>query len=533
MKRRNFLGAVALAVAMAASSAWAASRPNIVFLLADDMRFDAAGFMGNKDVKTPNLDRLAERGVVFERAYDTTAICMASRAQLMTGKLEFSTGCNFEHGHMSMPIWQESYPMLLRESGYYTGFAGKFGFDVEPQGKAKGANVVRPCFDWWGGWMGQGSYEVSGNKDATAWHEKHAGEKEHTTRALGILGQEFIREAGNSGKPFCLSVSFKAPHTPYATDPRYDEIYEDATFTKPENFGPDAAGHLPKQPFAGRPPTKGKGWVKDFDGASRQYHQMVYGMDHAVGMMLEELEKQGVADNTVVVFTSDNGYFNGSKGFAGKIYAYEEASRAPLVVYDPRHSTAGKKVRIDQLTGNIDIAPTLLDLAGVKAPSGMQGKSMLPMLDNPSHENHQTLPLINVWGARPSHSLAVVSKDWKYINWFYGADGYTPTEELYSMKNDRLENRNLSASAEQRGLMANMRKQYDAWLGVWEKEGVRNNGYQKYLKLADRNFDWSKADPELLESMGAIDEASRNGAGKEKSAKKSQKKSRKETKATS
>ncbi len=163
----------------------------------------------------------------------------------------------------------------------------------------------------------------------------------------------------------------------------------------------------------------------------------------------------------------------------------------------------------------------------------MQGKSVLPMLGNPKHINHQTLPLINVWGARPSHSLAVVSKDWKYINWFYGADGYTPTEELYSMKNDRLENSNLSASPEQRGMMANMRKQYDAWLGVWAKEGVQNNGYQKYLKLADRNFDWSKAEPELLESMGAIDEATRNGTGKEKSVKKSQKKARKETKATS
>ncbi len=531
MKRRDFLGSAVIAASVV--NAKTANRPNIVFLLADDMRFDAAGFMGNKDVKTPNLDRLAERGVVFDRSYDTTAICMASRAQLMTGMLEFSTGCNFEHGHMSYPIWGKSYPVLLRKNGYFTGFAGKFGFDVEPQGKAKGANVVRPCFDWWGGWMGQGSYEVSANKDAVAWHEKYPGEKEHTTYALGMLGQDFVKEASSSGKPFCLSISFKAPHTPYATDPRYDSVYEGASFTKPENFGPSAAEHLPKQPFAGRPPTKGKGWVKDFDGTSRQYHQMVHGMDQAVGMVLDELEKQGVADNTVVIFTSDNGYFNGSKGFAGKIYAYEEASRAPLVIFDPRHPTAGKKLRIDQLTGNIDMAPTILDLAGVKVPSGMQGKSVLPMLGNPRHVNHETLPLINVWGARPAHSLAVVSREWKYINWFYGADGYTPTEELYSMKNDCLENHNAASNPEQRRMLDAMRKQYDSWLGVWEKEGVPNNGYRKYIKLADRNFDWSTAGKDLLNSMGPIDEAARNGAGKVKNDKKAQKKERKQKQSAS
>ena len=171
-------------------------------------------------------------------------------------------------------------------------------------------------------------------------------------------------------------------------------------------------------------------------------------------------------------------------------------------------------MRVDQLTGNIDIAPTLLDLAGIKVPAGMQGKSILPMLGDPNHVNHKTLPLINVWGARPAHSLAVVSKEWKYINWFYGADGYTPTEELYSMKSDRLENRNLAGSPEKKAMLADMRRQYDAWLGIWAKEGVPGNGYKKYIKLADRNFDWSSADRDLLDSMGALDEATRNAAGK-------------------
>ncbi|MCP4509263.1 MAG: sulfatase-like hydrolase/transferase, partial [Fuerstiella sp.] len=185
------------------------TRPNIVFLLADDLRFDSMGFLQKFDLQTPHLDRLAQRGVRFTRSYNTTAICMASRAQIMTGRYEFSTGCNFDHGNLSWDLWQQSYPVRLKQAGYFVGFAGKFGFHVNREDGGKGkADTVQPAFDWWGGWMGQGSYEISENNEARAWFDSRGRQQEHTTYALGMMGRDFIRKASHSGKPFCLSISF-------------------------------------------------------------------------------------------------------------------------------------------------------------------------------------------------------------------------------------------------------------------------------------------------------------------------------------
>ena len=144
-------------------------RPNIIFLLTDDQRYDALGCMGNTEIHTPNIDRLADKGVIFDNYYTTTAICMASRAQIMTGMYEYKTGCNFTHGPLSQEKFEESYPMLLRKSGYTTGFAGKFGFAVTPNATDKAGyhtDDVMPIdqFDWWKGWNGQGYYETEKNK---------------------------------------------------------------------------------------------------------------------------------------------------------------------------------------------------------------------------------------------------------------------------------------------------------------------------------------------------------------------------------
>ena len=191
-------------------------QPNIIFILADDMSYDSMGFMDRYDLQTPNIDKLAESGVRFTKNYNTTAICMASRAQIMTGLYEFSTGTNFLHGDLSYDTWKESYSQVLRNDGYFVGFAGKFGFKVnKPDGSKGSAATVQETFDWWSGWMGQGSYAMEENKEALAYLEKYGDKKEHTTHALGLMGQDFIQKAKASGKPFCLSVSYKAPHTPY------------------------------------------------------------------------------------------------------------------------------------------------------------------------------------------------------------------------------------------------------------------------------------------------------------------------------
>jgi arylsulfatase A-like enzyme len=485
------------------------TRPNIIFLLADDLIYDGLGCMGRTDMKTPNLDKIGEAGAIFTKAYNTTAICMASRASIMTGLYEFSTGCNFDHGDMEYDIWKNSYPNILHQNGYHTGFAGKFGFRVKkPDGSKGNVETVKKSFDWWCGWLGQGNYQMEENKDAEEYIKLNGNQPEHTTYALGEMGSEFIKKYAGNDKPFCLSISFKAPHTPYATDTRYDTIFDKHTFNKPGNFGNDK--NLPKQAVSGRPFQKGKTWMKDYHGTMEKYHTMVYGMDVAVGMLVKELEKQGVAQNTVIIFTSDNGHFNGSKALGGKLYAYEEGSKAPLIYYDPRLPKEKRTQKNDALTAVFDIAPTILELAGIDIPKGLHGKSIVPLVEQKVEKNHKSLLLMNVWGIASAQSLAVVTPTTKYINWFYGSDGFDSMEELFNLIDDPLEMNNLYEKEKHQTELKYMQSYYDEWMKFWEKEGVDRNGYPKYLKLANRTIPFDSHPKEMVDDMYFDKKADKN-----------------------
>lgn len=483
----------------------AGERPNIIFLLADDLRWDSLGHLNDFGVQTPRLDSLAEQGVRFTKSYNTTAICQASRASYMTGLYEFTTGTNFAHGGMDFATWEDSYPHRLKKAGYFTGFAGKFGFYVStPEGKKGNADTVRPSFDWWAGWMDQGNYEITSNPDATEWFKRYGDRKEHTTYALGMLAQDFIREAVKKDQPFNLSVSFKAPHGPFALDERYTDVYRGRTFGRPENYGVDEGS--PKQARSGRPfVKKGKEWLEDYDKTMYKYHTLMLGLDAAVGMILDELDRQGIADNTIILFAADNGYFNGSKGMGGKLYAYEEASLSPTIVFDPRRDRGAFTSRYetsDLLTGNIDIAPTILEMAGVAVPFGTQGKSLVPALAGNTDPIHDSIMLIQVWGTPSAQSLGVVTREFKYIHWFYGGiDGFESTEELFDLARDPLERNSVSGVREYDAELESMRLRYDGWLKKWAERGVNRSGYPKYVRLADRHTPFEKNDPADIASM--------------------------------
>ena len=169
----------------------AARPPNIVFFFTDDQAYDTIGCYGNPDVKTPNMDELAKRGIVFDRHYDTTAICMASRANVMTGMFEYKTGCNFMHGPLLRDKWRNSYPVLLRQAGYRTAFGGKFGFAVVDRVGQRGSegryeNLPMADFDFWVGGTGQTSYVTKQNK----YLAKYADRYPHSSRAYGAAGQD-------------------------------------------------------------------------------------------------------------------------------------------------------------------------------------------------------------------------------------------------------------------------------------------------------------------------------------------------------
>lgn len=474
---------------LCAVSALDAARPNLVFLLTDDQCLNSLGCYGNAEVKTPHIDSLARDGMAFDRHYDTTAICMASRANIMTGKYEFKNGCNFEHGPLLREHWLQSYPMLLRKAGYQTAIAGKIGFTVANKAGTKGT-LPEDDFDAWGAGPGQTHFQTAKNKSMVKYAEKYP----HVTRAYGAFGADFIAEASGSKKPFCLSISFKAPHRPTTPDPQDKQVYAGKSFSRPPNFGREAGAHFSLQSRQGRQFERFFSWnyADKYDEVMATYHQQIYAVDVAVGMIREALKKHGVAENTVVIFTSDNGFFCGAHGYGSKVLPYEEGSCVPLIVFDPRHANSGKGLRSDALTGNVDLGPTLLDLAGVKAPEGIDGKSLVPLYANPGAEVRKTLPLINVWGPKAVHSLAVVTKSQKYVYWPWAAEKFVATEELYDMTGDRLEMVNLAKQEKHRQDLTAMRAHYDAYVKQWKAEAVPYHNYQPFGIFFDRSVPWEQ-----------------------------------------
>lgn len=468
----------------------AVPKPNIIYLMADDQNTYSMGCYGNKDVQTLNMDRLAREGMIFDRHYDTTAICMGSRANVFTGRYEYKTGCNFVHGDLSADLWATSYPVILREAGYLTGFAGKFGIVVEGKG------ICENEFDFYGGGKGQTEYATAQNEFMKKYAEKYP----HSTLSYGAFGCDVIRQSVEKKKPFCLSISFKAPHKPATPDAKFDHVYRGKTFTRPANYGRRYGEHFSPQSKAGRQYERFESWGYDkkYDEVMATYYQQIYAIDVALGMIRNELEEQGVAENTVIIYTSDNGFICGSHGYGSKVLPMEESSRVPLIIYDPRSESAGKEIRCDRLTGNIDFAPTILELAGKEPVEGMDGQSLLPLLKEPKKGGHESLALMNTFPPAPTTCMSIVSGPYKYTYWWFENEEMKPCEELFHLGNDPMEMTNLVTTAGQDEPLEEMRKKYDRQLVHWKEEGVKRNGYEKYITLFDRNL--PLADKEKLQT---------------------------------
>jgi arylsulfatase A-like enzyme len=467
-----------LAVALHANE-----RPNIIFLLADDQNFSSIGIYGNPEVQTPNMDKLGQDGLIFDKHYNTTAICMASRGSIFTGMYEYKTGTNFQHGHMKPEIWAKSYPVLLREAGYLTAFAGKFGLEIYGLGPKGKQGMPEDDFDIWGGAPGQSDYATKKNASMANYAEAYP----HSTLSYGAFGCDVIREAAALKKSFCLSISFKAPHRPAKPDPQFDAIYAGKTFTKPDNYGREHGEPLSPQSKAGRQWERFSEWDYDtkYDEVMATYFQQIYAIDVALGMIREELEAQGLADNTVIIYTSDNGFLCGAHGYGSKVLPLEEAARAPLMIYDPRSPNAGKELRTSVLTGNIDFAATILELADLPVPENMDGKSLLPILEDSNTDIHEQLAFMNVYGDVPTKSLTVLTKDLKYTYWWYGDDTMEPTEDLFHLGKDPLELTNLAKNPEVEPLLVKMRQKYDDELMLWKQQA--EEPYVQYGALFDRS----------------------------------------------
>lgn len=424
------------------------ARPNLIVLLTDDQRADDLGCFGNPVIQTPHLDSLAQRGVRFTRFFVTSSICMASRASYFTGRIERSHACNFYYRHLAARDWSQSYPALLRQAGYRTGFIGKFGVIIEdrPDGLAAGD------FDTFSGFRGQGDYFPQG-KDGP-----------HLDHLMGDQALHFLRGAAEDGRPFCLSVSFKAPHDPLTPDRAFADLYENA---KPHLPAP-----LPFREADGLPSVFGESawyarlsWQKYCSSEARlhefirQRYRLIAGVDAAVGRVLAELKRLDLADNTVILFSSDNGYYYGEHGLNTKFYLHEESIRVPLIVMDPRQpERAGTAV--DALTANIDLAPTLLELVGLSVPEVMQGRSLLPLLRGKTPAAwREALLCENLAKERRPMCDAIRTRDWKYIAYF---ETKPLQEELYHLTEDPHEQRNLAHDPKHQAMKQKLAAQLQA-----------------------------------------------------------------------
>ena len=417
---------------------------NFVFIYTDDQRYDGMSVvqkdLGEKGrfpwISTPNMDRLAQEGVRFRNAFVVNSLCSPSRASFLTGTYGYRNG--IVNNHTEFPLDSVTYATLLHQAGYTTGYIGKWHM---------GKQVERPGFDYYASYIGQGHYmdmpfSINGTITPTQ------GWVDDISTGYAI---QFLRD--NKDKPFELSVGFKSPHGPPTPPPRFTDFFSSKEKSRtvpslglPPVFFPDAQIK----------PTPPGGWISRPIDA--QYFSTVHAVDEDLGKILDELDKLGLAENTMVIYTSDNGLFRGEHQLDDKRAAYEESMRVPMLVRYPKLGIKGKLVDQDVLY--IDIAETMLDYAGVKIPAEMQGRSWRPLLEGQAPDWRRAFfysYYVESEYPRLPTMMAVRNGSAKLTK-YSGHDEWT---ELFDLKNDPNEVKNLIHDPESAGLLRRMEALYD------------------------------------------------------------------------
>jgi arylsulfatase A-like enzyme len=393
----------------------AAARPNILFIFSDDHATAAISAYGSKLIDTPHIDRLAREGTLFRNCFCTNSICGPSRAAILTGKHSHING--FRDNHSTFDGGQVTFPKLLQQAGYQTAIVGKWHLVSQPTG-----------FDHWEVLPGQGAYYnpvLLSAPTVPAGPPSKRTVPGYVTDIVTDLAIDWIDTQRDRSKPFMLMLQHKAPHREWEPGPEEIDLFRGTTFPEPETLFDDYAGRaggaaeqemtiarhmLPKDlalitPKNMTPEQKAR-WEAAYtteneafrkanltgDALTRwnyqryiaNYLRCVAGVDRTIGRVLEYLDKTGLARNTIVVYSSDQGFFLGEHGWFDKRWMYEESLRMPLVIRWPGFAVPGTVD--DNLVQNLDFAPTFLAAAGVAAASDMQGRSLVPLLrgDSPA-----------------------------------------------------------------------------------------------------------------------------------------------------
>lgn len=448
--RREFLQGTTMAVAgtllTAAIGAPAAvaeekpKRPNLVFFLGEGQRWDAMSIMGHPILKTPNHDRIGREGVLFRNAFCTNALCAPARATLLTGMYSRSTGAvSNEHLDRPLPADIPLVTDMLRDAGYEIAIVGKIhahnGFEERNWDyyfghNSPSNNYANPFFK-----------EGRGGTVGTEKQYKNVYPDDLSTdKAIEWLKQD------RGGKPFCLLVWFVAPHEPFFRARRHFDLYNGTPIPKPETFDDDLKGYPGKtrafieaeNKLGTTPRHEAAG---SLEGLAKDYYAGLVGVDDNIGKVLDYLEEQNILDDTAIIHSSDHGYFLGEWRLFDKRLMHEPSIRVPMMIRYPARVKPGT-VR-DDMVLDLDVAPTILDLAGLPIPKQMQGKSMAPSLketDDPMHRAdwyYEYYEWPNPEAVRPHRGIR--SQEWKLIHYTMEPQEF----EMYNLANDPGETMNL------------------------------------------------------------------------------------------
>jgi N-acetylglucosamine-6-sulfatase len=446
MTRREVIGSLAAPSLLAAAGG---KRRNVIFILADDHRFDAMGFLkGQTFLDTPYMDAMAREGVHFKNAFVTTALCSPSRATILTGV--YAHKHRIVDNNTAIPKGTVFFPQHLQKAGYKTGFFGKWHMGAE-------SDAPQPGFSKWVSFRGQGSYtpvKAGLNVDG-----KPVPQKGYITDELTDYAIDWMRSLSKD-QPFFLYLSHKAVHANFTPADRHKGRYKDAVFVPPKTMAAEGE-------FAQQRPM----WVKnqrnswhgveypyhsdlDIGAYYKEYAETLLAVDDSIGRVLDELKKRGQLDSTLVVYMGDNGFAFGEHGLIDKRTAYEESMRVPLLARCPELFQGGRTV--NEVVANLDIMPTVLDVCGVSAPKGLDGASWIPVAQGKAANWRKEFLYEYYWERNfpQTPTIHALRTDrFKFIR----CHGVWDIDELYDLQEDPIESKNLIFSADHQKIVTEMR----------------------------------------------------------------------------
>lgn len=432
------------------------SRRNVVFVLSDDHRFDFMSFHpGAPDfLETPHLDRMAAGGAHLANAFVTTALCSPSRATILTGQYAHTHGV--VDNQRTVPAGTTLFPEHLQKAGYRTAFIGKWHMGHEE-------DDPRPGFHHWISFRGQGTYydpllNVNGDRS------RHEG---YTADILTDYAVEWLQQQAAAEAPFFLYLSHKNVHAEFQPAERHLGRYEKVQLRYPATMADTEENYRGKPDWVRRQRNSWHGvdymyhGQMDFDTFYKRYCEALLSLDESVGRVLSTLEELGLAESTLVIYMGDNGFMFGEHGLIDKRAAYEPSWRVPMLAYAPGLIEPGGT--IEENIQNTDIAPTILEYAGIPIPDRMEGVSFLPLLRGERVPWRREIFYEYYWEWNFPHTpttFAVRTDRYKYI-FYHGVWG---RDELYDIREDLRERNNLIESPEHQPVLEGLKEKLFTWL---------------------------------------------------------------------